>query len=319
MKRILLATSIDAFLHQGGGEQELKNVHKELNKLGYLCDIYGSSSLDIDNYDIIIYFSIGNGINIFLDGINCNGKLLILWPNLWFVDKPNDNYLGFLQTQINRFDAVVIKSKAELSHLEKYFDVPGHKRILISSFVDESIFNYNGSELFQEVYNLDSYILWTGIIEPQKNQHSIVSLLKDYNTKLVISGASRDKNYLDECKSLANGNNEILFIPPMHYMSELHLSAIHNSKVYLELPLDSPGTSSIEAAILNNNLCVTDCEWTREHFNEYCTFLKPDDNSLVSCLDNRTPNSCSVLRQETVNYSAKNALNNLVMYIDRSN
>ncbi|OXX36959.1 hypothetical protein B9J90_07130 [Vibrio sp. V09_P4A23P171] len=319
MKRILLATSIDAYLHQGGGEQELKNLHKELNKLGFLCDVYGSASLDIDSYDVVIYFSLGNGVNIFLDGIENNDKLLILWPNLWFIDKPNKDYLAFLQTQVNRFDAVVIKSQAELSQLGMYFDIPDNKRIIISSFVDDSIFNYKGSELFKEVYDVDDYILWNGIIEPQKNQLSIIKLLKDYDVNLVISGASRDKKYLDECKSFANGSNDILFIPPMHYMSELHLSAIYNSKVYLELPLDSPGTSSIEAAILNNNLCITDCGWTREHFNGHCTFFDPSDEGLVSCLDTRAPNGVSVLKQEATNYLARNALKNLVNFINRVN
>ncbi|MGF1746363.1 hypothetical protein, partial [Vibrio minamisatsumaniensis] len=158
MKRVLLATSIDAYLHQGGGEQELKNVHKELNKLGYLCDIYGSTSLDVDSYDVIIFFSLGNGINIFLDGVGNTDKVFILWPNLWFIDEQSERYLNFLQNQIERFDAVVIKSQSELSHIEEYFDIPDRKKIVISSFVDESIFNYQSSEIFKDIYNVDNYI-----------------------------------------------------------------------------------------------------------------------------------------------------------------
>ncbi|MGF1746876.1 hypothetical protein, partial [Vibrio minamisatsumaniensis] len=168
-----------------------------------------------------------------------------------------------------------------------------------------------------DIYNVDNYILWTGIIENQKNQKNVINLLRNYDMKLVISGSSRDKKYLEECKSLANGSNDILFIPPMHYMSELHLSAIENCNMYLELPLDSPGTSSIEAAILNNNLCITDCDWTREHFNEHCLLITPDGQDLVSCLNNKLSNDISVLKREAESYLAKNALRNLVTFIDR--
>lgn len=316
MKRVLLATSIDAYLHQGGGEQELKNLYKELNKLGFLCDFYGSASLDVDKYDVIIYFSLGNGINIFLDSIDVSKCTLILWPNLWFIDPPKCEYLSFLQGQLNRFDAIVMKTNTELMHLNKYFDLSKIEIINISNFVDERLFDYNPSSVFQEVYGLEEYVLWMGMIEPQKNQLEAVRSMKNSKMPLVISGAIRDKFYFKQCVAEAREpGNEVIFLPPMHYMSELHLSALSNCSLYLEIPLDFPGNSSIEAAFLNNNIAVTDCDWSREVFNSEADFLLPNRFQSIDESFYDVKSSQSVLARSLDSYVPELALNHLVEFI----
>lgn len=314
MKRILLATSIDAYLHQGGGEQELKNLHKELNKLGFLCDVYGCTSLDVDKYDVIIYVSLGNGINIFLDSIDCSNKTLILWPNFWLIEKPETQYLEFLQTQIDRFDAIVIKTKTELNHIREIFDLSRPDVIKVSNFIDERLINYNPSSVFQEVYDLQDYALWMGIIEPQKNQLEVIRAMKNSNVPLVISGAVRDKEYFEKCMSEANGTNDIIFLPPMHYMSELHLSALANCSFYIENPLDFPGNSSIEAAFLNNNLYLTDCLWSREIFNDNVKFISSDNIETLD-FDYKEKVFINTLVSSPNSYLPEIALSKLVNFI----
>lgn len=317
MKRILLTTYVDAFLYQGGGEIEIKNLHKHLNISGFICDIYGATSLEVDNYDVIIHFGLGGGTNLLLDQIDCSNKTLILWPNLWFTKEPDESNKAFLQSQIDRFDMVVIKSDTESAHLDSYFNIPSMNKLIISPFVDSEIYNFKGSDLFRQAFDLDKYVFWAGIIEPQKNQLSAIKAMKESDLSLVLSGSSRNPLYLNECKKEAEGSN-VIILPPMDFMSELHLSAIANCEMYLEIPLDFPGTSSIEASILNNNLCITDCKWSREIFTDDVGFVDPlDIGAIMSFIEGVTKRDFgkSVLIKSPKDYSPDIALAPLVHYI----
>jgi hypothetical protein len=72
-----------------------------------------------------------------------------------------------------------------------------------------------------------------------------------------------------------------MFLPPMPFGSELHLSALAHSELFIELPLDFPGTSAVEAAVLGCNMLLTATPWTQELLGNFCTQVDAKDIDAV--------------------------------------
>jgi glycosyltransferase involved in cell wall biosynthesis len=279
MKRILLTTSPNAFLHRGGGEQEILLLNEFLNASGVMADIYGPTSRSLSAYDSIIHFSMQGGSELMIDAIADTGKHLILWPNLWFVNQPDAQHLERLSQLLARFDAVVFKSKSEEEHFSRYLNLNGKEVIRIAPLISPKFLRRAVSKVFQESYGLDRYAIWPGIIEPQKNQLAAVHAFKGLDINLVISGAVRDQTYAAECRRVAGAN--VTFIPVMPFGSELHLSALAHSSLFVELSLDFPGTSALEAATIGCRLLLSKSEWTHEFLADACTQVEASNIDLI--------------------------------------
>lgn len=273
MKKVLLTTFPGAFLHQGGGEREMFLLKEALEDSGIVVDIYGPTSREINTYDAAIHFSTVRGSEILLQALHEEGIKLILWPNLWFVSDPLAEQLQSIELLLSYFEAVVFRSKTEEKHFREYFDL-GRKAVIRSECIISRRFRSKDvSDVFRESYGLDKYAIWPGIIEPQKNQISAVRAFKDLNLNLVISGRVRDIAYMNLCKREASSN--IHFIPAMPFGSDLHISALKNSSVFIELPLDFPGTSAVEAATAGCTLLLSKTEWSEEVIGNFCTMVDP--------------------------------------------
>jgi glycosyltransferase involved in cell wall biosynthesis len=275
MKRVLLTTFPTAFLHQGGGEREILLLNEALNGSGVISDIYSAQSLALSAYDCVIHFSMMAGSEFILDAVSEAGCRLILWPNLWLVTEPSENQLSQLRRFLERFDAVVFKSRSEEDHFSRFFDLSDLDVIRVYPLISSKFIRRDVSEVFRESYGLGEYVIWPGIIEPQKNQLAAVEAFADLNVELVLSGAVRDQDYLARCRRAAGDN--IRFIPNMPFGSELHLSAIRHSRIFLELPLDFPGASALEAASIGANLLLSKCPWVEEMLSGACLQVQPDD------------------------------------------
>lgn len=276
MKRILLTTWPSAFLHRGGGEQEILLLNEFLNASGVMSDIYGPTSRSLGAYDSVIHFSMQGGSELIVDELAGAGRHLILWPNLWFVDEPGEQQLERLSRLLARFDAVVFKSHAEEAHFARYLSLEGKEVIRVAPLISPK-FRRKGkvSGVFQESYGLDRYAIWPGIIEPQKNQLAAVEAFKGLDLNLVISGAIRDEAYAAECRRAAGPN--VTFIPVMPFGSELHLSALAYSHLFIELSRDFPGTSALEAAAMGCELVLSKSAWTAEFLADACSQVDADD------------------------------------------
>lgn len=292
MKRVLLTTFPSAFLHQGGGEREMFLLKEALEDSGIVVDIYGPTSREINTYDAAIHFSMVRGSEVLLQALHEEGVKLILWPNLWFVSDPLAEQLQSIELLLSYFEAVVFRSKTEEKHFRQYFDLERKRIIQSECIVSRRFFSKDVSDVFRESYGLERYAIWPGIIEPQKNQISAVRAFKGLNIELVISGRTRDRAYLDLCRREAGSN--IHFIPAMPFGSELHVSALKYSSIFIELPLDFPGTSAVEAATVGCNMLLSKTEWTNEVIGSNCIMVNPLDlteisNAIIN-FKNSTPN-----------------------------
>lgn len=291
MKRILLTTYPGAYLYHGGGEREIFLLRDSLNQAGFIADLYGPDARPIHEYEAIIHFSLIGGVESLLDQLRVEKRLMILWPNLWFVNEPSVAEIKGLQALVDRFQVIIFKSKSEERHFKKHFDISTKKIVQIKPGISAAFAHAQKTSLFSEVYGISDYVFWPGIIEPQKNQLAAVKALSELDIPVVISGDVRDSEYFELCKNNASSN--FIFLPEMPFASEIYLSALANSKVFLELPLDFPGISALEAGLLGCNLVLSDCEWSREYFEGRARLVEldsPEDirNAVLACLAEET-------------------------------
>lgn len=277
--RVLLTTYPSAYLHHGGGEREIFLLREALVESGFGADIYGPTSSDISNYDFAIHSSVVGGSEHLLLSLAEAGVRLILWPNLWFVTSPSPDHIANLARLISYFEAVVFRSRTEEAHFRQFFDLNGKVVIHVSCLVSHRFLRRDVSDVFRDSYGLTRYAIWTGIIEPQKNQLTAVRAFRELDIDLIISGRVRDQAYLARCKEEAGPNTH--FIPPMSFGSDLHLSALAHSDLFVELPLDFPGSSAVEAAVAGCKLLLTRCAWTQEVLGEVCTQVDPVDVTAI--------------------------------------
>jgi glycosyltransferase involved in cell wall biosynthesis len=268
-----------AFLHHGGGEREIHLLKEALSASGLLADIYGPTSLPLSSYDVVIGFSINEDLWPLIAAARNAGKHLILWPNLWFINEPTSQQVGSLAKYISYFDMVVFKSNAELLHFSRYFDVSGDRILRVKPLISPKFSQRIASDVFRETYELDRYAIWPGIIEPQKNQLAAVRLFKHLDFELIISGSVRDQAYAERCRQEAGSN--VKFIPALPFGSEVHLSALSNCALFIEMPLDFPGASALEAAAIGCPLLLSKSEWTQELLGDCCIQVEPQDTDAM--------------------------------------
>ncbi len=296
MKRILLATYLEAYLYHGGGEREIFLLKDVLNQSGFLADLYGPQSQPIEAYQTVIHFSL-NASEVLLDHLQNKIPQLILWPNTWFVTPPSQDDINILQNKIYRFQTIVFRSKSEEIHFRKYFKIDGLRVIHIQPGISPEFFNPTVTSLFTDVYGIKDYIFWPGIIEPQKNQLAAVKALSGLDVPVVISGSVRDQAYYQQCRAEAGKN--IHFLPEMPFASEIHLSALANCKTFLELPLDFPGLSALEGGLIGCQMVLSQGEWTQEFFKNRTVTVDP-----TSCEQIREA-VCNSMYSEHDKYSHK--------------
>ena len=277
--KVLITTYHQAFLNKAGGEVELMDVASNLRELGVKADIYGPSSCDLATYDAILHFSMhGGGLDL-LRSIERVGKRIILWPNLWWIEKPSTTQLNVAIEYVRLSDAIVFKSKAEIENVTKYLEIPNDKISIIPAGVDPCFRQPADLNMFKTIYKVDDYILWLGIIEKNKNQLFCIESLYDLEIPIVFVGNYREKDYYDAC--IKASPKHFVFLPSMPSKSEILRSALKTCKLYLEVPLEPPGISALEAGLAGVPMVLSDDAWSREHFQDNIIFVNPSSKKSI--------------------------------------
>lgn len=279
-KSILLTTYHEAFLHRGGGEYEMLEVALNLRKLGFVADIYGPYSRDIEHYDVVLHFSIEPGCLPLIEEARRVGRQVVLWPNFWMGGQESMDTREIVRQYLGLADAVVFKSLAEKRFFEERIPLGAIQSLLVPCGVDPSFAKSTPERLFRESFKLGDYILWVGILEPRKNQLRTIEALRDISIPLVFVGNYREQKYYKACREAAPPH--FLFLDPMQHKSDMLRAAIRECSLYIEPSLDPPGKSILEAAVAGANVLTCDSEWAQEHFGENACYVVPEDAQSIS-------------------------------------
>lgn len=281
--RVLITTYHQAFLVKGGGEYEIFSIADSLKQRGMIVDIYGPYSRTLDEYDVILHFSVhGGGLDL-LQKVKDSGKPIVLWPNLWVRDS-KDVSTDLVHRHFELANAVIFKSLAEKNNFYENFNLPEDKFNILTLGADASYLSKAPKGLFKTLYNVDKYAIWFGVIEPNKNQLAAIRVLNKRGIKLVLIGRSREDSYLEKCIEL--GGENLLVIPGLPQKSEIVRSALQESMFYIEVGHEPPGMSAIEAGLSGCRLVLSDSSWSREHFGDHAIYADPaSDHSIDNAVE----------------------------------
>ncbi len=179
-----------------------------------------------------------------------------------------------LQRLFSLSDILLPNSQAEVRMIERSFRLPSARFVVVPNGVNP--IDDFAPEIFFRRYGIRDFILCAGRIEYRKNQFQLLQALLDDDRPLVFIGQPFSKGYTALCKKIAERRKHVSFFDHME-QREL-FSAYANARVHAMVSwYETPGLSSIEAALAGTRLAVSDRGSTREYFDQWASYCEPDD------------------------------------------
>lgn len=272
--KFLLTTYSTAFTASGGGESEQVQVSEMLNECGIHADIYGIGSRPLSYYDGVIHFSIHADGHAILQEAVLKNKRIFLWPNVWWSEAPSAVEIQRIDELCRSIHMLLFKSHSELENFTQYISVSPEKLQIIPTGISNRFLAEPDKELFSAISDISDYVLCMGLIEPIKNQLSVIRALNQLKLSGVFVGGVRDDIYYHQC--IDEAHSGIIFLPFIQPCSALLRSIIANCRLMVEASIDPPGRSSLEGALMKKPLVIADGPWQREHFADNAWYAPTD-------------------------------------------
>lgn len=278
--KFILTTYSTAFTVSGGGESELVQVAEILKASGVHTDIYGIGSRPLNFYDGVIHFSVHADGHAILREAAIRNKRIFLWPNVWWLAPIPASEVERIQQITQMAHKLLFKSRAELENFTQYIDVPAEKIEILPTCVSNRFLAQPDKDLLSTITNSTDFALCLGLIEPIKNQLQTIRALNQLKLDGLFVGGARDDDYSRQC--VAEAHSGITFLPFIQPCSALLRSIIANCSVMVEPSIDPPGRSSLEGAIMQKPLVMSDGPWQREHFDDGVWYASPDSVDAIA-------------------------------------
>ncbi|MFH1411725.1 MAG: glycosyltransferase [Candidatus Omnitrophota bacterium] len=287
-----------AFQNKGGGEILLEKTEEYLIKKGIEVKRFDMWSDKIENYDILHVFGSvkeclglmlvarSRGVKVVLESIFWSdirraffeygslsekaAKVMRHTMKLLCPAFPSSRRKMFLAA-----DMIFPNSDNEARQISRLFGIKKDKMFVVPNGVD-AIFAAGNAADFTHKYGLKDFVLYTGRIEPRKNQLNLIRAMKGVDRDLVLIGdrVSAYGDYYDRCRKEAGERTH--FIPRMDHDSDLFRAAYAACEVFV-LPgwFETPGLAAVEAALAGAKLVVTDGGSTKEYFKDKALYIDP--------------------------------------------
>ncbi|MGY3915791.1 MULTISPECIES: glycosyltransferase family 4 protein [Aeromonas] len=172
-------------------------------------------------------------------------------------------------------DVLLPNSPTELDRVVSDMKLDVYNGLWVANAVDTSVFDH--SRKFSGKYKeFEGCLLSAARVEIRKCQLDLIKAVKDLPYKLVIVGkpSPNSKAYYDECVREAGAN--VVFIN--HVDQEELAELYHVAKAHALISwMETPGLSSLEAAMMHCNILVTDRGDTKFYFEDYAEYCEPGD------------------------------------------
>jgi glycosyltransferase involved in cell wall biosynthesis len=177
---------------------------------------------------------------------------------------------------ISNVDVFLPNSTSEMDRVISDFKLKQYNYISVPNAVDIAKFDYENVEIEEEFEQYRDCILCVSRIEGRKNQLNVIRACKELPYKFVFIGkaGANFKKYLRQCKMEASDNMFFLGqidhekLPQFYKLAKVHILASW---------METPGLSSLEAAIMRTNIVVTKKGDTEDYFKDYAFYCEPDD------------------------------------------
>ncbi|HHA2226780.1 TPA: glycosyltransferase family 4 protein [Enterobacter ludwigii] len=176
-------------------------------------------------------------------------------------------------------DVLLPNSPTELERVRYDMGLPGKAGVSVANAVDLNVFDFDATDA-SKYQDLEGCILSAARIEIRKCQLELIRACKDLPYKLVLVGkpSPNSLGYYEQCKHEAGDN--VTFI---EHVSQEELAALYKvAKAHALISwMETPGLSTLEAAMMNCNVLVTDRGDTQYYFEDMAVYCEPGDVSSI--------------------------------------
>lgn len=295
--RILLASNPTVMLNKGGPSYVIKEMKKELIKLGVDCNYfdYWDDNLKLGKDDVVHIFiasvaTYSLAVNLYQYGAkyvvtpifysNHSAELLKTYSRVESFARPilKRSYSDYHFTKIvcKHSEYVLPNTKKEASIISNGLGISPAKISVIPNGVEARFANADES-LWIKKFGYKDFILYVGHLGARrKNGINIIKALAKIDEKAVIIANVLDTEEGRACRELIDKAPNITLIEWMDHNDPLLESAYAACKTFI-LPTryETPGIAAMEAALAGANIVITPYGGTKEYFKDMALYANP--------------------------------------------
>ncbi len=194
-------------------------------------------------------------------------------------------YYGMMKEIVDNTDVFLPNSESEMKRVAKEFRLQNYKYVNVPNAIDKSVFTTENQQTTNKYSEYKDCILCAARIEGRKSTLNLVRAVKNTNYKLVLVGkeSQNQKQYVEQVRQEAGDNVFFLGAIPHQDLKQLYqVAKVHALVSWME----TPGLSSLEAAVMDCNVVITKKGDTEDYFDDYAFYCEPDDvNSIKQAID----------------------------------
>jgi glycosyltransferase involved in cell wall biosynthesis len=194
-------------------------------------------------------------------------------------------YYGLMKEIVDNTAIFLPNSVSEMNRVAAEFKLKNYIFSDIPNAIDKSIFSDEDNNKSNQFSQYQDCILCAARIEGRKETLNLVRAVKGTNYKLVLAGkeSNNQKKYVEKVHQEAGDNVFFLGAIPHEDLKQLYkVAKVHALVSWME----TPGLSSLEAAVMGCNIVVTKKGDTYDYFEEDAFYCEPDDvTSIKKAID----------------------------------
>jgi glycosyltransferase involved in cell wall biosynthesis len=302
---VLLHAPAAAFQAPGGGENQLVQTGKALEDLGVSVRPFSPWTDQMQDFRLLHLFGMSReGLGL-ARVARRRGVPVVLSPICWFEPRaisalaPSRLHCawefakwsamvavprrpGWRGELLGLADAILPNSRAESDQLGRLFGVDRRSIRVVPNGVQPR-FARSEPSLFRARFGEEPFVLYVGRIEPRKNVLGLIHAVQRADHPLVVIGDAvpGHEGYHEACRR--EGRGIVRWLPRVEHDDPLLSSAYAAARVFA-LPswFETPGLAALEAALAGCPVVITPFGCTREYFEHWVFYARPDRPSAIA-------------------------------------
>lgn len=185
-------------------------------------------------------------------------------------------YYRLMKEITKNTDVFLPNSVSEMNRVAKEFKLKNYQFNAVPNAIDKNVFNYLKNTEDNKFKKYKDCIVCAARIEGRKSTLNLVRAVKQTNHTLVLVGntSKNQTEYVNQVK--AELSDKVIFLGAISHEELKELLEV--AKVHALISwMETPGLSSLEAAVMGCNIVITKKGDTEEYFEDYAFYCEPDD------------------------------------------
>ena len=185
-------------------------------------------------------------------------------------------YYGLMKEIVDNTTVFLPNSVSEMNRVAAEFKLKDYRFVSIPNAIDKDVFSNTDDSKTNKFAQYKDCIVCAARIEGRKSTLNLVRAVKDTNYTLVLVGkeSQNQKKYVQQVHDEAGENVVFLGAIPHDDLRDLYkVAKVHALISWME----TPGLSSLEAAVMECNIVVTTKGDTYDYFEDFAFYCEPGD------------------------------------------